>query len=63
MFATYTIHGVVDPRLVNHVKHSKLIRAHANGAKIERWHPVVGWIDSPKPDWEGQMEYRLKEIR
>jgi hypothetical protein len=35
--------------------------AYKAGAEIERWHPIVGWIDSPNPYWVGQFEYRIKE--
>jgi hypothetical protein len=61
MFATYTKGGEVDPRLVNHVRHKALIAEYKAGAEIERWHPIVGWIDSPNPHWVGQFEYRIKE--
>lgn len=41
-------------------RHSALIHAYADGAKIQlRSHPGGAWVDVEKPDWTGD-EYRIK---
>ena len=39
-------------------KHSKLIKAWADGAKIQLWW-ADGWVDSENPNWCGEI-YRIK---
>ena len=44
-------------------KHCELIKAWADGAKIQfRPHPDCGWCDCPhnEPSWHDSQEYRIK---
>lgn len=52
---------VVDPKILGGPTHDKLKKAHAEGALIERYHPLLGWIDSPTPEWVSFCEYRIKQ--
>jgi hypothetical protein len=53
---------VVDPRILGGPTHDKLKKAHAEGALIERYHPLLGWIAAPTPQWYSFCEYRIKEV-
>ena len=39
-------------------KHAELIKAWADGAKIQLWW-ADGWVDSENPNWGGEI-YRIK---
>ena len=52
---------VVDPKILGGITHAKLKKAHAEGALIERYHPLLGWIDSKTPQWFSFCEYRIKQ--
>jgi hypothetical protein len=41
-------------------KHAELIKAWADGAKIERRISKITWIDSECPGWYDDEEYRIK---
>ena len=42
-------------------KHAELIKAWADGAKIQYYCPGKNkWIDSSRPDWWNNIEYRIK---
>jgi hypothetical protein len=53
---------VVDPKILGGITHAKLKKAHAEGALIERYHPLLGSIsDSVAPRWFNFCEYRIKQ--
>ncbi len=45
-------------------KHADVIIAWANGEEIEvMFTPSEGWVDTSKPKWHEQFEYRIKPKR
>jgi len=49
-----------EPKPVPH-KHAALIKAWADGAKIQRrLHPEDEWIDTGQPNWSSVVAYRIK---
>jgi len=45
-------------------KHAEVIIAWANGEEIEvMFTPSEGWVDTSKPKWHEQFEYRIKPKR
>lgn len=41
-------------------KHAEIIKAWADGADVEWWHPMLGWVDvGPTPNWPDST-YRIK---
>jgi len=52
-----------EPKLVPH-KHAALIKAWADGAKIQRrLHPEDEWIDTGQPNWSSVVAYRVKPVK